>query len=215
VLMAFVLGAVFRMPMREFAPYVFSGVLVWEFLSGSTIAGCACFAGVAPYIRQRKLPMAIYPLKMVIARFVILMVGMVGLAAWALWIKPANISLPLVSLIVALPLLGLLAWPLTIISAFINVKFRDFEHCVGLLLQALWYISPVFLRHEQFRVARLGALLDYNPVTHVLNLVRAPILHGRFPSGVDYLYVCSTILVFWIIAAVQIKTEESRVIFYT
>ncbi len=214
LLMAFVFGSVFRLPMSEFAPWVFSGILVWGFISAAVVAGCSSLLSAGPYIRQRKLPLAIYPLKNVLAAFVVFLLGIVGLALWVLVTQSSNFGLSWISLVPSLFLLFSLAWPLAIIAGLINTKFHDFQQSVGLILQAVWYVSPVFLRPEIFRRAGMYYLIEYNPVAHLLNLVRAPMLYGVFPEPVDYAYTLGTIVFFGLVAAWKIRREERNIIFY-
>lgn len=214
LLMSFVLGAVFHLPMREFAPFVFSGMLVWEYVFGAAQSGCLSLIQAAPYICQRRLPLAIYPLKTVLASSVVFLIGTGGLVGWVLVTNPATIGWGSLSLLTSLPLLFLTAWPIALLAAFINTKLRDFQQLVGLLLQALWYASPVFIEPRLFQNAGLGWLLECNPVTHVLNLVRAPLLAGSAPRLGDYLYSAALATVLWWLAARRIRHDEARMVFY-
>jgi lipopolysaccharide transport system permease protein len=214
LLMAFFFGAVFQVPMAEFAPFVFSGLLIWEFVCGSVLVGCTSFVAASPYICQRRLPLAIYPLKNVLSTCTVFSIGMLGLLLWISVVKPQNLGPPLLSLLLALPLYLAIAWALAIIAAVINTKFRDFQYLVGLLLQSLWYVSPVFLEEKLFRGAKVEWLLTYNPVAHLLNLVRAPVLRGTLPEPANFLYTLGLLLAVWALAAHLIRHHEPRLIFY-
>jgi lipopolysaccharide transport system permease protein len=214
LLLSFIFGSVFQIPMGDFAPFVFSGILVWEFICNCVNLGCASFIAAGPYICQRKLPLAIYPLKSVLTACVLFLVGMIGLFLWILLTKPGNLGWPLLSFLVSFPLLFLVGAPLAVVVAFINVKFRDFQFLVVLLLQALYFVSPVFLEPKMFRNAHIAYLLEYNPVYHILNLVRAPLLSGTFPGGIDYLFTLGTIGVILLVAGAKIAKEEASLIFY-
>ncbi len=200
--------------MKEFAPFVYSGLVVWEFISGSVTAGCFSIIGASPYIMLRKLPLAIYPLRSVIASGVTSVVGLSGLLLWMLCTDATKLGFPLLSLAWSLPLIVLICWPLAIISGFINAKFRDFQQGVGLLLQAIWYVSPVFLDPSLFKAARIGFVVEYNPVTHVLNLVRSPLLAGCFPDPSDYIYAAATAGIFWFLAVRFIRRDEPTMAFF-
>jgi lipopolysaccharide transport system permease protein len=214
MLMAFVFGTIHKSPIAKLAPWVFSGILVWGFICASMTAGCTSLLASAAYIRQRRLPLAIYPLKSVLAGFVTFLLGIGGLVLWVLATKPGNLGLSWVTLLISFPLLFALAWPLAIIAALINTKFQDFQQAIGLILQAVWYLSPIFLRPEIFRNNHLGYLVDYNPVAHLMNLVRAPMLYGKFPEPIDYVYSVGTMLFFALIAAWKIRRQERNIIFY-
>ena len=53
-----------------------------------------------------------------------------------------------------------------------------------------------------------------NPITHILNLVRAPLLYGSFPTLIDYGFVLGTALVLYLIFALRIYFSEKTLIYY-
>jgi len=57
-------------------------------------------------------------------------------------------------------------------------------------------------------------LLELNPVTHILNLLRAPMLYGNFPTLVDYGFVLGTAAIFYLLAAIRIRNSEKTLIYY-
>ena len=101
-----------------------------------------------------------------------------------------------------------------IICAIIGTLFRDFSQLVTLLLQALWFASPVFFSPQVFINSGIGFLVYNNPVYHLLELIRAPILYGIFPTTMDYGYTFLTMLILWGIALYLISHFEKRIILY-
>lgn len=104
--------------------------------------------------------------------------------------------------------------PLSTTLAYVGVRFRDVPHALGLVMQGLWFISPVYFETKIFRSGGLHVLIDYNPVYHLLQIVRAPLLQGKWPTVVNYEYVLGTAIVFMIIAIVVGRKSERKVIFY-
>ena len=62
--------------------------------------------------------------------------------------------------------------------------------------------------------AGLDALVDWNPVYHVLQLVRAPLLEGRWPAPDDYLFALATACLVALLGWLVGQRSERRVIFY-
>jgi lipopolysaccharide transport system permease protein len=60
----------------------------------------------------------------------------------------------------------------------------------------------------------LIALLEYNPITHILNLVRAPLLYGMLPSRVDFAYVFGCIIILSVLAIAHMRRVERTLIYY-
>lgn len=213
-MLTFVFGIILHMDMKEYSIYIFSGLLVWDFLIGSVIGGCNSLINSEPYIKQYWHPFVIYPLRTTLVNISTFMIALGGLAIAVLIVSPANLLVAVLALPISIVCLALLGWPIAILAAFTNLKYRDFAQIAGLGMQLLWYMSPVFFKPEMFAAAKLSFVFDYNPVTHILNLVRAPMLHGQFPTLVDYGFVLGTAVFFYLLAAVRIQASESTLIYY-
>jgi lipopolysaccharide transport system permease protein len=60
----------------------------------------------------------------------------------------------------------------------------------------------------------LQVLVDYNPIYHLLQVVRAPFLHGEWPTAQNYMY-CAGVIVSLACAAWAVgRSAEHKVIFY-
>ncbi|HEY7423707.1 MAG TPA: ABC transporter permease [Gemmataceae bacterium] len=81
----------FNMPnVRTFAPLLFTGLTFWGFFSSVVVQGCGCFFQGEPYIRQFPAPMAIYPLRTVLASAFHFSIGLLLAIAIALLAGPAK-----------------------------------------------------------------------------------------------------------------------------
>lgn len=215
LLMTVVFGTVFKMSYTDYAPYILSGLIVWDVLSSAVISGGSAIMVSESYIRQCNHPIIIYPLKSALVNTASFLIAMNALLIWILFTAPNNILMGIITIPLTTIFYFLLSWALIIIASFINTKFRDYQQVMALVMQALWYVSPVFFRGEMFTSNKsLQLLFNLNPITHILNLVREPFLYGRFPSVMSYLYVTIVILLVWFIAIIKLKKEEKTMIFY-
>lgn len=215
LLMTIVFGTVFGMSYTDYAPYILSGLIVWELLSVSVIGGGNSFLTSEAYIRQCSHPIIIYPLKSALVNVGGFLIAINALIIWMLFVAPQNIILGIITIPLTTILYFLLSWGIVSTASFINTKFRDYPQVMSLVMQALWYISPVFFRGEMFTSNEyLEMLFNWNPVTHILNLVREPFLYGRVPSVMSYIYTIVVIIIVWIIAIINIRKHEKGIIFY-
>jgi lipopolysaccharide transport system permease protein len=214
LMMVLIFGNIFNIPMKDFAPYVFSGLIVWDFVLGSVLGGCNSMLSSEGYIRQFKHPFAIYPLKTTLVNITTFLIALSGLMLWILIVNPVNLLMSLLALPLTIICYFILGWPISILTAFVNLKYRDFGQVIGLLMQMLWYMSPVFLQPSMFENVNLLNLIEYNPVTHILNLVRAPLLYGQFPTLVDFAFVLGTAVVLYAAAILRIRSSEKTLIYY-
>ncbi len=214
LIIATVLKYVFHQDMVTYSVYIFSGLLAWEFISGCVNFGAMSFLSAEGYVKQVRLPMAIYPLKTVLYCTIIFSMAFMGFSLYAFLLQPDIFSWNWLYLIPFLIVLTIFGAPLAMISAIINVKFRDFQQFIGLLLQIVWYTSPVFLPREVFNQPLLRDITAINPIAALLDLLRRPLLDGLAPNFINYALVLVWAAALWILAAWMLNRNERKIVFY-
>lgn len=73
-----------------------------------------------------------------------------------------------------------------------NVYFRDLEHIWGIVLQAGFFLAPIFLSMEVYP-PQLRHVLVFNPMTLMIDMAHNIVLYGHLPSigAFGYLAVIS------------------------
>lgn len=215
LLMSTVFGTVFNMSFTDYAPYVLSGLIVWELVSASFIGGAHSILGGEQYIRQFNHPVIIYTLKSALVFTITFLIAMISLTIWMLFMSPEYVLIGLITLPLTTLLYFCLSWAITTIAGFTNAKYRDYPQVIALVIQALWYVSPVFFKKEMFTSnSSLETLFNLNPVAHILDLVRNPFLYGTMPTLSNYLFTIGTIIVLTLVATAVNKKNQNKVIFY-
>ncbi len=214
-LMSFVFGTVFRMPLNDYLPYILSGLIVWDVISGSFVAGAGSIVYSEQYIRQINHPVTIYTLKSALVTIINFLIASLALCFWMLFTAPQNVILGIITLPLTTLIYLLFAWPITTFSGYVNTKYRDYPQIIALAIQALWYVSPVFFKKEMFssNILLLNAF-NLNPITHILNLVREPFLYGRLPSPYSYFMTFIFVGLWALIGYFVNKHFEYKVVFY-
>lgn len=214
LLLSVVFGRIFNTSIVEYAPYILSGMVVWEFVTASSINGSLSFVQADAYIKQCQHPLAIYTLRTVLTNLIVLLLASSSLIAWVLIVMPQNFGWAWLAALTLFPILALIAWPLATLLAYIATRFRDLPHALGLVLQAMWFVSPIYFEAKVFRGGDLHVLVDYNPIYHLLEIVRAPLLQGSWPTLENYAYclglIASLVFLAWLVG----RTAERKVIFY-
>ena len=215
IIMSLVFSTVFQQELGEYLIYILSGIVVWDLISASTISGGGCILNSEQYIRQFNHPITIYTLRYTVLNTITFAIEINALFFWILISKPFNLIIGILTLPLTLILYFLLAWPVTTIAGYLNTKYRDYPQVMALVMQTIWYLSPVFFKKEQFLSNKMLSLLfDLNPITHILSLIREPLLYGKLPSLHNYGYVLLTIAVFGYWAYIVNKKNEKKIIFY-
>lgn len=214
-IMSVVFATAFHVEIASYAPYVLSGILCWEVFTGSFVGGSYAIVSNDAYIRQFNHPVTIYTLKSAVVITVSFLISMIALVLWQLFIAPLNILIGLVTLPVTALLFFVLSWSGVTIAAFTCTKYRDYPQMAPLILQALWYVSPVFFQEQMFASNKvIYTWFQINPITHFLMLVRAPFLYGRLPSLADYLISAALVCAVAALAALINKKSARDIIFY-
>ncbi len=176
----------------DFALFLFSGLIVWNFF-GSALQGCASsVVGAAGIVKKVSFPREVLPLAQVgTALFFFFLQSLVLVLFLAgFQFAPAWSYLPLV--LFGLIDLVILAAGVGIFLSALNVSLRDIEHLIQVLLQAWFWGVPIiysyntvydlFLRHPS--VKWMATLYLADPVTPiVLSFQRALYGHVTYVSA--------------------------------
>lgn len=213
-LISVVFSKMFNSDITTYAPYILSGIIVWEFIAANVTGGALSFVQADAYIRQCRHPLAIYTLRTTLASSAVFIMASVALYGWAIVVMPQNFGWSWLATLSIFPIAALIAWPMATLLAYVGVRFRDIPHAAGLVLQAIWFISPVYFEAKMFRQGGMAFLVDFNPIYHLLQLIRAPLLDGAWPTLENYIYSLSLALLFAFFAWMVGKKAEPKVIFY-
>lgn len=213
-LLALVFSKLFNSDIYTYAPYILSGIIVWECIAASVTGGALSFVQADAYIKQTKHPLAIYTLRTVLTNIIVLLLSSIALFGWTVIALPQNFGLEWLSVLTIFPILIFILWPLTTVLAYFGARFRDLPHATGLILQAIWFVSPVYFEAKMFRNGGLDVLVDFNPLYHILQLIRAPLLEGTWPRAQNYGFALATSALFFLVAWLVGRKAERKVIFY-
>lgn len=212
VIVSLVMSTVFGSPLWDYFVFVLTGLVAWDFITASLVASSSAIVNADGYIRQRSLNLAIYPLKVMAANLFVLAFGSVicAIAAVAqgnaIW--PSILLLPL-----ALAAMALFALPCAIIGSLIQVRYRDWGAMVAIAMQAVYFLTPVFITRATFTDAGLTALLVWNPLAALLAVFRAP-FEGVAPATHELVLVAASAALLWCAAFLMLRRLGPRTVFY-
>ena len=209
--------AIFKQDPLDFGLYLFAGLTVWNFVCDATQQGCMSFFQSEGYIRQFPAPMAIYPLRTVLANAFHFLMGLAPVLALAAW---RNGRLPSLEVLVlgvgpGVLLLLVLGWSLAALVGMAHVYFRDTRHITDIAMRVFFYLTPVMYPRDFMRDRHLGQLMEaYNPLMPFLRLIRDAVLSNRMPPASAYTSACLIVGVSVCLAAAVLWNEERRLIFH-
>jgi lipopolysaccharide transport system permease protein len=181
LLIALVWGSVFQTQTYwDFAIYVFSGMILWEYFA--TVVGVSqdSLMGAEGYLRQTRIPFLIFQVRTPLSALVILGCGVIGLFLLMIALQkfpPVGPHLLLVPIFFAIFLL--FAIPVAILMSILGAHYRDAKYASQIVIQALFFVSPVMLGREILQKPELAFMQYLNPMVPMIDLFREPVLYGR------------------------------------
>lgn len=214
IVLCTVFSQIFRVEVRTYGPFLLAGLTFWNFIVAVVGGGCQTFFQGESYIRQQPAPLAIYPLRTTLGAGFHFLLGL-GVVLLVVWCLAGFQSLPvLLSLLPTLALLFVLGFSLAVCSGMINVLFQDTQHLVDVLLQILFYLTPIIYSIKLLEERNVGWLVRLNPLAAFLELIRAPILEGQLPSHQAVWLAAGFTTLAAATAGAILARMERRMIFY-
>lgn len=177
---ALVFQVILKSDIPNYTVYLCCGLIPWQYFSAVVVRGAAIVIDNANVIKKVYFPREILPISLVaseginfmIATVIILaflIFGGVGLTFNALWYFVILILQFIVSIGVAL-----------LLSA-ITVYFRDLQHILGILIQLLFYATPIVYSMEQVP-ANFKWIMALNPMTYLITGYRDIFYNQKAPD---------------------------------
>lgn len=184
---SFVFKIVLQVNIDRYSSFAFSGLLVWTWFQSSLFHATGLITGNPPMIRMPGFPVPILPV-------VTVMTGMIhflmALPVLMLFLIIDGVR-PTISLI-TLPFLLLLQFGLTVGCAYplaaLNVTFRDAQHTLGVLLQILFYMTPIFYDLQNLS-PNLQWVYGLNPIVSLIQSYRAVLIYEQFPKTSSLIFL--------------------------
>ena len=179
-------GVLFKQDVAAYMPYVAAGYISWAFISGYIGEAASVFIQNEGFIKQIKLPVMIYPLKMLWRMILTFFHHMIVLLLVLLAFSEISIS----GLFMAA--LGLLVNCIAVLGAgtilaLYSVRNRDIPVLVNSIFQILFLITPII-----WPASALGTRMEiaqFNPFFHMIEAIRSPILGGSLEVWLGHITV--------------------------
>lgn len=214
VILCIAFTTIFHQDVRNYAPFLLTGLTCWNFVQTAVLQGCDCLFHGEKYIRQHPLPLAVYPLRTAIGGMIHFLLSLVVVFGLVGCLKGFGNVPALLSLVPTIVLMFLLGWSLAVLAGLANVFFNDVKHLVEIGFQFLFYLTPVMYAPANFPGRRMEVILCVNPLTSFLDLMRLPLLKDQVPPLATFATAGVTVLVAVGVAALALRWLERRLIFY-
>jgi lipopolysaccharide transport system permease protein len=144
-------------------------------------------------IKRPGFPVAVLPVATITSTLIHFL-----LALPVLFVLLAVTGVTLTIAVIALPLIIALQFVLTLGFAYLvatfHVAFRDTQYLLGVVLQLLFFLTPVFYDISTIP-DRYRVVFQINPMAGLVNAYRSVLLKGQFPVPADFVLLVSISIV--------------------
>jgi lipopolysaccharide transport system permease protein len=207
----FVMAYLFHMTLQRYLPYICIGLIIWSFLTTMIGEGATAFITSSELILQVKRPLFVYLLQVVWRNLIVGAHTIVVFFVVALLFQlyPGPIYL------LAIPGLVLFVLNCVWVSgvvAILSTRFRDIPLIVTNAFMALFWLTPVVYELNQMS-GRVRALISFNPLYHIVEVFRAPLLL-TVPSAASWLVATGTAILGWLFLLLLFARTRKRIPFW-
>ena len=200
VVLTLAFSSVFRVAVPNFAVYVLSGLLLWNFFSQTTNSAMSELLWGGTLLHRIYIPRGIFAATAVGTGLVNLLLSLpalfVVMAVTRMKFTVALLFVPIAILLTALFVMGVGLLLSTLVAYFADI-FEMFQ----ILLMSWFYLQPIMYPISIIPDS-LRWLIAINPMYYFLVIFRAPVYDGRLPSirefGLAALIGIGTLTIGWL-----------------
>ncbi len=212
VVLSVVFSTIMVNSLPHYAVFLISVLLPWTFFSQSLSYAAESIVGNGDLIKKVQVAKLVFPVSAVVSNMINFLLSLIPLI---LIVSVLRHPFYWTWLYLPVPLLALTIFTLgaTFFFAAANVYYRDVAHILQVLLNVLFYVTPIIYSID-FIPARHRWLLKLNPLQYMLNGFRLSIYYGLLPAAASILacFVCafaSLAIGYWIF-----QKHQDEFVFY-
>jgi lipopolysaccharide transport system permease protein len=180
VIFTLFLGKLARVPSSgqniPYAIFAYAGLLIWTFFSGAISVGGQSLLGNAHLITKIYFPRIIIPCAVIVGRLIDLAISLALLAVLMLFFR-VPVTRFILFIPIPLALVVLLALGFSMLTAALNVRYRDVGIALPVLIQLWMFTSPV-VYPASLVPQRWRGIYALNPLVGILENFRASLFGG-------------------------------------
>lgn len=181
LILFFIFSLVLPLNIPDYPAFLFTGILVYGWFQTSLFFATGAIVLNRELVRQPGFPVPILPVVTVSTNLIHFL-----LALPVLFLLLIYSGVTLTWAVLALPVLIALQFTLTLSLAYLvatfHVRFRDTQYLLRVLLQLLFYLTPVFYDGSAIP-ARYQSLYNLNPMVFLVDGYRAVLIRGELPNA--------------------------------
>jgi ABC-type polysaccharide/polyol phosphate export permease len=198
----------------DYVPFLAAGMVIWIMISTLLNEAGTLFVANAGIFRQTRFDYSILAYALVWRNFIAFLHNLlVYLIAVVLFAPHLLSPVILLSVVGIAMLLVNLAWIALLLGSFC-MRFRDMQQLISSLVQISMFVTPIFWPPESLHGMGRIFFVDFNPLYHMIDIVRAPLI-GNVPARESYLATVVVAALGWLITYLAFSRFRRRLAYWS
>lgn len=179
--------------LSSFPLYLFCGLVVWNLFAGAVNTSIQSFASAGPLLTRTYFPPEC-PMVAGLATVVLQAAIEVGILM-VFMLAFMNVSWTAVLIVPIMVLQAAFAFGIGLVMGLGNIRYRDVGYLVGILMQVLFYATPIVYRLDTIDNELAVRLLQLNPLTAYVYSVRQVLYELELPTLGNWLMMLGSAVI--------------------
>ncbi len=211
--MGYLYGHLFHMPIKEYFPYLVTGMLAWSLLSTTLSDLVDTYANMEIMLKQIKLPYTLYIHRIIAKNIIIFLHNLLVIVPIVIFFPEAEkIDWHSLLLIPGIFIIYVNALCYGIILAMIGARYRDIPQIIKSFINIIFFITPIMWKLDVLPPNKQFIVL-LNPFYSFVELIRAPLV-GYTPSLLNIVMISIATLIGMIISYFLFTARRARIIYW-
>ena len=205
-----VFSTMFKFEIENFPIYLLSGIITYNFFRNGTALALESLTNRSSLITQIYFPRSIPALSAGVTASIMLLVEIVILVMFMVvlgFIPPLTILYLIPVYLLTFFLIVGISLPLSVL----NVKYRDVQFIWTVILQAGFFLTPIFYQFSMLPES-VRNILQFSPMVQIVTMVHHVALYGTFPTMNSILYAITSTFVIVVIGYLIFRKYQARIV---
>jgi ABC-type polysaccharide/polyol phosphate export permease len=168
-------AAIMKVDLPRYMVFLSAGLVVWGLISSSVLEGASTLIAAQPLVLSMRIPYPMLAMGLIWRLFLVFLHQLPLCAAAALYFGNGALSAGTLMLIPATAVVCVSGVWMALLAGLLTLRFRDASAILGSLMHIAMFATPIFWSKDLLG-PELAHLADWNPLFHLVEIMRAPIL---------------------------------------
>ncbi len=183
VVMGIIWSTIMKVEFSRYMTFLPAGLVTWGMLSGYVLEGSTMLVAMQGQILSTRTSYPMLAMALVWKLFLVFL-HQIPLCIIAALIFGGQVTWATALILPGLVIVCITGVWMALLSSLLTLKFRDAQTATATLMQVLMFATPIFWSKDLLG-KKLAHLADWNPMFHLVELIRQPVL-GHAPSLINY-----------------------------